>query len=105
MNNGKVFSSLDGMACSYQCSDQFHFLPRYGIEFLETLENPANLVKNNLLITPGIIYMKSQIKKKKKKKKNCGITNTNISQKIKLMRGQKLFWAKKLWRGCSKLED
>ena len=27
MNNGKAFSSLDGMACSYQCSDQFQFLP------------------------------------------------------------------------------
>ena len=38
--------------------------------------------------------MKSQIPKKKKK--NCGITNTNIFLKKKLlMRGQKLFWAKK----------
>ena len=27
INNGKAFSSLDGMACSYQCSDQFQFLP------------------------------------------------------------------------------
>ena len=27
MNNGKVFSSLDCMACSYQCSDQFQYLP------------------------------------------------------------------------------
>ena len=27
MNNGKAFSSLDGMACSYQCSDQCQFLP------------------------------------------------------------------------------
>ena len=53
--------------------------------------------------------MKSQIQKKKKKKekkKNCGITNTNIFPiKKLLMRGQKLFWAKKLWGGCSKLED
>ena len=24
-NNGKVFSSLDDMACSYKCSDQFQF--------------------------------------------------------------------------------
>ena len=48
--------------------------------------------------------MKSQIQKKKKK--NCGITNTNIFQKKKLlMRGQKLFYVKKLWGGCSKLED
>ena len=52
--------------------------------------------------------MKSQIQKKKKKEKknNCGITNTNIFPiKKLLMRGQKLFWAKKLWGGCSKLED
>ena len=26
-------------------------------------------------------------------------------QKKLLMRGQKPFWAKKLWEGCSKLED
>ena len=37
---------------------------------------------------------------------NCRITNTNIFQKKKLlMRGQKLFYVKKLWGGCSKLED
>ena len=48
--------------------------------------------------------MESQIKKKEWW--NCGITNTNIFPKKKLlMRGQKLFWAKKLWGGCSKLED
>ena len=48
--------------------------------------------------------MKSQIQKKKKKKKK--VTNTNIFPiKKLLMRGQKLFWAKKLWGGCSKLED
>ena len=27
MNNGKAFSSLDIMACSYQCFDLFQFLP------------------------------------------------------------------------------
>ena len=27
MNNSKGFSNLGGMACSYQCSDQFQFLP------------------------------------------------------------------------------
>ena len=27
MNNGKAFSSLDDMAWSYHCSDQFQFLP------------------------------------------------------------------------------
>ena len=26
MNNGKAFSSLDGMACCYHCFDQFQFL-------------------------------------------------------------------------------
>ena len=30
MNNGKAFSSLDGMTCSYQCSDQFQFLAGHG---------------------------------------------------------------------------
>ena len=52
--------------------------------------------------------MKSQIQKKKKREWwNCGITNTvpTFFQKKLLMRGQKLFWAKKLWGGCSKLED
>ena len=51
--------------------------------------------------------MKFQIKKKKKRKKmNCGITNTNIFPiKKLLMTGQKLFGAKKLWGGGSKLED
>ena len=48
--------------------------------------------------------MKSQIKNKLKKK-NCGITSTNIFPiKRLLMRRQKIFWAKKLWGGCSKLE-
>ena len=28
-----------------------------------------------------------------------------FSKKELLMRGQRLFWAKKLWGGCSKLED
>ena len=72
--------------------------------------------------------MKSQNKKNNNKKQktekakkmwNYGITNTNIKQSCQesrylfyckyeqslLMRGQKLFCAKKLWGGCSKLED
>ena len=52
--------------------------------------------------------MKSQIQKKKKKEQNGGIVELLIPtffQKKLLMRGQKLFWAKKLWGGCSKLED
>ena len=94
MNNGKVFSSLDGMICSYQCSDQFHFLPGYGIGFLETLKDPVNLLKNNLLIKPGIIW---NLKFEKKKKKNCGITNTNIFQKKKASHeGKKLFLGKEI---------
>ena len=51
--------------------------------------------------------MKSQIQKKKKKK-NGGIVELLIPtffQKKLLMWEQKLFGAKKLWRGCSKLED
>ena len=85
MNNGKAFSSLDDMVCSYQYSDQFQFLPRaltsQDIGFLETLKNPANLFKNNRNNTRN--NMKSQIQKKKKKKEwwNCEITNTNIKQK------------------------
>ena len=50
--------------------------------------------------------MKSQIQKKKKEWADYGITNTNIfPNKRLLMRRQKLFWTKKLWGGCSKLED
>ena len=78
-----------------------------GTEFLETLKNPTNLFKNNLNKTKN--NMKSKIKKKKKKKKNGGIVEllipTFFQKKKKLMRGQKLFWTKKLWGGCSKLED
>ena len=29
MNNGKKFSSLDGMACCYHCLDEFQFLPEH----------------------------------------------------------------------------
>ena len=50
--------------------------------------------------------MKSQIRKKKKK--NGGIVELLIRTffpKKLLMRGQKISWAKKLWGGCSKLED
>ena len=57
--------------------------------------------------------MKSQIPKKnknknKKNKKNGGIVEFLIPtflQKKLLMRGQNFFSAKKLWRGCSKLEE
>ena len=43
-----------------------------------------------------------------KSNNNGGIAELLIPtffQKKLLMRGQKLFWAKKLWGGCSKLED
>ena len=82
MNNGKAFSSLDGMASSYQCyQTSFSFyqeLTSQGIGFLETLKNPANLFKNNLNNTRN--NMKSQIQNKTKKKEwwNRGITNTKI---------------------------
>ena len=66
MNNGKAFSSLDSMACSYQCSDQFQFLPghwqakKYWISW--DLKTP-NLFKNNLNNTRN--NLKSQIQNKK----------------------------------------
>ena len=66
MNNGKAFSSLDGMVCSYQCSDQFQFLPgvwqakKYWISW--DLKKP-NLFKNNLNNTRN--NKKFQIQKKK----------------------------------------
>ena len=87
MNNGKAFSSFDGMACSYQCSD--HFVSTRALEsqlvaFLETLKKPANLFKNNLNNTRN--NMKFQIQKKK-----------NFSKKKPLMRAQELFLGKKIW--------
>ena len=80
MNNGKAFSSLDSMACSYQCSDQFSFYqgtdkPK-NIGFLETLKHPIYL--KIISITPGIIW--SLKFKTKKQWWNCGIINTNIKQ-------------------------
>ena len=64
MNNGKTFSSLDDIACSYQCSEQFQFLPghwqakRYWISWdLKTYEKI-------ILITSGIVWgLKLKIKK------------------------------------------
>ena len=47
--------------------------------------------------------MKSQIKNKEWW--NCGITNTNIFPKKASQEGTKTFLGKKLWGGCSKLED
>ena len=87
MNNGKAFSSFDGMACSYQCSD--HFVSTRALEsqlvaFLETLKKPANLFKNNLNNTRN--NMKFQIQKKK-----------NFSKKKPLMRAPELFLGKKIW--------
>ena len=65
MNNGKAFSSLDGVVCSYQCSDHFQFLPGHWqakvLDFL--LKYPANLFNNDLDNTRN--NMKSQIQKKK----------------------------------------
>ena len=65
MNNGKAFSSLDCMTCSYQSPDQFQFLPRhrqakrYWIFWY--LKKP-DLFKNNLNNTRN--NMKSQIQNK-----------------------------------------
>ena len=130
MNNCKAFSSLDDMAFSYQCSDQFQFPPGHW---------QPNWVASGLK-KPSQFLKKSQIPKKKM---NGGIVELLIpalnkiirnqdnyfvviinnrlkiisvhgaplkyrrifSKKMLLMRGQKVFRAKKLWKGCSKLDD
>ena len=76
MNKGKTFSSLDGMACSYQCSDQFQFLPGHWPAKRYWIFKKPNL--KIILITPGIIW--SLKFKTKKEWWNCGITNINIKQ-------------------------
>ena len=74
MNNGKAFSSLDGMACSYQCSDQFQFLPGHWQAKVLGFLRPEK--------TQAISKKVSNSKKKKKKNEwwNCGNTNTNVKQ-------------------------
>ena len=59
MNNGKEFSSLDGVTCSYVTSalTSFSFYqdsdkPK-GIGFLEALKDPNHL--KTILIAPGIM--------------------------------------------------
>ena len=58
MNNGKVFSSLDYMTCSFQCFGQFQLLPghwqakRYWISW--DLKNP--IYQKIILITLGTIW-------------------------------------------------
>ena len=85
MNNGKVFSCLDGMACSYQSSDQFQFLPglwqvkRYWVSW-DLKNNPIYL--KIILITPRIIW---SLKFKTKQWWNWGITN-NIKKNYKVSR-------------------
>ena len=75
MNNGRAFSSLDGMACSCQCSDQFQFLPehwpakRYWISW--DFKKPIYL--KIILIIPGIIWSL-----KFKTKKNGGSVELQI---------------------------
>ena len=99
MNNDKAFSSLDGMACSYQCSDQFQFLPGHWqakvLDFLRPSKKPANLFKNNLDNTRN--NMKSQIQKKEEKKEwwNCGFTNTNSFLQKSFSWGDKNFFGQK----------
>ena len=96
MNNGKAFSSFDGMACSYQCSDHFvstRALASQLVAFLETLKKPANLFKYNLNNTRN--NMKFQIQKKKK----------NFFQKKTSHESTRTFFGKKNMGGFSKLED
>ena len=89
MNNSKASSSLDGLACSYQCSDQFRFLPghwpakRYWISW--DLEKP-NLFKKNLNNTRNNI--KSQILNKK----NGGIVELLIPTLNKIISNQGYLW-------------
>ena len=50
MNNGKTFSSLDGVACSYQCPDQFQFLPgHWQAKVLDFLRNQENYWESRYL--------------------------------------------------------
>ena len=72
MNYGKAFSSLYYMECSYQCSDQFQFLPGH--------RQAKAIYLKIILITPEIIWSR---KLKKKERWNCGITNTNIKHNYK----------------------
>ena len=77
-----------------------------GIGFLETLKNSANLFKNNLNNTRN--NMKSQIQNNNNNNINDNNNNNNKNggimelliptffQKKLLMRGQKLFYVKKL---------
>ena len=94
MSSGKTFSSLDGTACTYQCSDQFQFLPGHWqakvFGFLKTLKNPANLYKDNLNNTRN--NLKSQFQKKKQKKKNGRIVELLIPTLNKIIRNQDTYF-------------
>ena len=96
VNNGKVFSSLDDMTCSYQCSDQFQFLAGHWqakvLDFLRPWKNPVNLFKNNLNKTRN-----NSLKFKKKKWWNCGIINTNIFPKTSFSCGDKNIFGHKYY--------
>ena len=96
MNNIKAFTSLDGMACSYQCSEQVQFLPerwpakRYWISW--DFEKP-NLFKNNL---PEIIYQeytRNNIKSQIPYQKNGGIVELLIPTLNKNIRNQGTYFA------------
>ena len=90
MNNSKAFSSLNGMACSYQCSDQFQFLrghrpaERYWISW--DLKKPY-LCKNNLNNT------RNNIKSHTQHKKNGGIVELLIPTLNKSIRNQGTYFA------------
>ena len=81
MNNSKAFSSLDGMACSYQCSDQFQFLPGHWPAKRYWILKKPNL--KIILITPGIIWSL-----KFKTKKNGEIVELLIPTLNKIIRNQ-----------------
>ena len=62
---------------------------KQGIGFPETLKNPANLFKNIILITPGIIW---SLKLKKKKKKNGGIVELLVPRLNKIIKNQDTYF-------------
>ena len=80
MNNDKAFFSLNDMASSYLCSEQFHVLLGHWqgkrnwiswyLEKPSLLENNPNNTRNNIKTnrTEEVLV--------------CGITNTNIKQNI-----------------------
>ena len=72
----KTFSSLDGMTCSYQCSDQFQFLPGLWQAkrcWISWDPKKPNLLKNDL------INIRNNVKSQIRNKNNGGIRELLIT--------------------------